>query len=68
MRSVAERIVEIGGFTEPLYVCGGVVEYFPGVLQALEALAGIPVQVVPEPMYTAAVGAALMTLREGVLS
>ena len=68
MRSVAERIAEIGGFTEPLYVCGGVVEYFPGVLQALESLAGIPVQVVPDPMYTAAVGAAMITLREGVPS
>ena len=66
IRSVAERIAEIGGFTPPIYVCGGVVEYFPGIVQALESLAGIPVQVLPEPMYTAAVGAALMTLREGV--
>lgn len=65
MRSVAERIVEIGGFCEPLYVCGGVVEFFPGVLQALESLAGIPVHAVQEPIYTAAVGAALMTLRAG---
>jgi len=68
IRSVAERIVEIGGFQPPLYVCGGVVEYFPGVVLTLESLAGVSVQVVPEPMYTAAVGVALLTLRQQVTS
>jgi (R)-2-hydroxyacyl-CoA dehydratese activating ATPase len=68
MQSIAERIVEIGGFRDPMYVCGGVVDYFPGVLTALQSLAGVPVRPVPDPMYTAAVGAALMTFRTGDVS
>ena len=68
MQSIAERIVEIGGFRDPMYVCGGVVDYFPGVLQALQSLAGVPVRAVPDPIYTAAVGAALMSLRNGEIS
>lgn len=59
LHSIAERIVEIGGFEAPLVVCGGVAEYFPGVLTALEALSGLAAQAVPEPSFTAALGAAL---------
>jgi len=59
LHSIAERIVEIGGFEAPLVVCGGVAEYFPGVLTALEAQAGVEVKLAPEPMFTAALGAAL---------
>jgi len=62
--SIATRIAEIGGFRDPLYVCGGVVEFFPGLLPALESRAGVTVQVVPDPLYTAALGVALMTLRQ----
>lgn len=68
MQSIAERIIEIGGFRDPMYVCGGVVDYFPGVLQALMSLAGVPVRAVSDPIYTAAVGAALMSLRQGDVS
>jgi activator of 2-hydroxyglutaryl-CoA dehydratase len=64
IESIAERIVEIGGFEEPLYVCGGVVEFFPGLLAAIHEGAGVTAQVVPDPMYTAALGAAMMTLRQ----
>lgn len=68
IQSIADRIVEIGGFRDPLYVCGGVVEFFPGLLAAVQARAGMSVQVVPDAMYTAALGAAMMTFREGQLS
>jgi (R)-2-hydroxyacyl-CoA dehydratese activating ATPase len=60
MHSIAERIVEIGGFEEPLVVTGGVPEYFPGVLKALAARTGMQVQAVPEPITSAALGAALL--------
>lgn len=59
MRSIAERVVEIGGLEPPLAATGGVAEFFPGVIRSLEALAGQDVRTVPEPMYTAALGAAL---------
>ncbi|HVB30165.1 MAG TPA: acyl-CoA dehydratase activase [Gemmatimonadaceae bacterium] len=63
MHSVAERIVEIGGFTHPLVVCGGVVEYFPGVLHAIQELSGIEARAVPDAIYTGALGAALKALQ-----
>ena len=63
IQSIAERVVEIGGFRDPVFVCGGVVELFPGVSAALETLAGVTVQVVPDPIYTAALGAAMMTIQ-----
>jgi predicted CoA-substrate-specific enzyme activase len=68
IQSVAERIVEIGGFHEPLYVCGGVVEFFPGLLAAMHESAGVAVQIVPDPIYTAALGAAMMTFRQEQLA
>lgn len=68
IQSIGERIVEIGGFREPLYVCGGVVEFFPGLLAALRDGSGIEVHVVPDPMYTAALGAAMMTRRQEQLA
>jgi len=68
VESIAERILEIGGFHEPTFVCGGVVEFFPGVLQALQSMAGVPVQAVADPMYTAALGAAMMTHRQRELA
>lgn len=64
MRSIAERVFEIGGFDDPVFVCGGVAEYFPGVLRAFESIAGIRVTTVPEPIFTGALGAALMVLRQ----
>lgn len=63
MHSIAERIMEIGGFEHPVVICGGVVEYFPGVLAALESQSGLTVRTVPDPIFTAALGAALRVFR-----
>ena len=68
MHSIAERILEIGGFTDPVVVCGGVAEYFPGVLRALETLAGVKVAAVPEPIFTGALGAALRIFHQPLAS
>ena len=65
MQSIAERILEIGGFEEPLVVTGGVAEYFPGVLRSLQTLSGMTVTVAPQPIYAGALGAALRVLEEG---
>lgn len=59
VRSVAQRVLELGSFTDPVVVSGGVAEYFPGVLRALESLSGLRVTTLPEPIYTGAFGAAL---------
>ena len=67
MHSIAERIIEIGGFEDPVVVCGGVVEYFPGVLEALEAQAGMKVRAVPDPIFTAALGAALQVFQPALV-
>jgi predicted CoA-substrate-specific enzyme activase len=64
MHSIAERIMEIGGFEDPVVACGGVVEYFPGVLRALEALSGTTVTAVAEPILTGALGAALRVFHQ----
>ncbi|MCC7134662.1 MAG: hypothetical protein IT352_18530 [Gemmatimonadales bacterium] len=60
MRSIAERVVEIGDLDPPVVAAGGVAEYFPGVLRAIESLAGVSVVAAPDPIYTAAHGAALL--------
>ena len=62
IRSVAERVFEIGGFDGPLVITGGVAEYFPGVLKALGEMTGLVPRVVPEPITTGALGAALHAL------
>jgi predicted CoA-substrate-specific enzyme activase len=59
IHSIAERILEIGQFVEPLVVTGGVAEYFPGVLKALASRTGMGVQAIPEPIFAGALGAAL---------
>ena len=64
MHSIAERIMEIGGFEDPVVACGGVVEYFPGVLRALETLSGVKVTAVADPIYTGALGAALRVFHQ----
>jgi (R)-2-hydroxyacyl-CoA dehydratese activating ATPase len=63
IRSVAERIFEVGELHEPLVVTGGVPEYFPGVVKALGELSGLAPRAVPEPIITGAFGAALRALR-----
>jgi predicted CoA-substrate-specific enzyme activase len=67
MHSIAERIIEIGGFVDPVVICGGVVEYFPGVLEALEAQSGMKVRAVPDPIFTAALGAALQVFQPALV-
>ncbi len=62
IRSIAERILEIGGFEDPVVVTGGVAEYFPGVLAALESLSGREVVSAPDPIFAGALGAALHAL------
>lgn len=64
IRSIAQRVVELGGFEDPIVISGGVAEYFPGVLHALESLSGLQVTTVPEPIFTGALGAALATFSD----
>jgi predicted CoA-substrate-specific enzyme activase len=63
IHSVAERIVEIGNFAEPVRVTGGVAEYFPGVLKSFAVITDLKVEAVPEPITAGALGAALEVLR-----
>ncbi len=62
MHSVAERIMEMDRLAGPVAVAGGVCEYFPGVVKALAERSGCPVEIVPEPIMTGALGAALYAL------
>jgi predicted CoA-substrate-specific enzyme activase len=62
IRSIAQRVLELGGFEGPVVISGGVAEYFPGVLRALETLSGLRVTTVSEPIFTGALGAALAVL------
>jgi predicted CoA-substrate-specific enzyme activase len=68
MHSIAERVVEIGGFDAPVKVSGGVVEFFPGVIKALNASAGVETEVLPEPIMIGALGAALKALQTATQS
>lgn len=62
IHSIAERIVEIGGFFEPLLVTGGVTEYFPGVIKSFTSITQLNAGTVPEPIMAGALGAALQAL------
>ncbi len=62
MHSIAERIVEIGQFLEPLVITGGVVEYFPGVIKAFAEITHLQPKVTPEPIMAGALGAAQLAL------
>ena len=62
MYSVADRIMEIDHLQSPVAVSGGVCEYFPGVVKALAERSGCSIEVVPEPIMTGALGAALCAL------
>ncbi|MFH1810698.1 MAG: acyl-CoA dehydratase activase [Pseudomonadota bacterium] len=62
MHSVAERIMEIGALEPPIVATGGVCEYFTGVMGALAQRCGYDVAVLPEPIMSGALGAALIGL------
>ena len=64
INSIADRVIEIGRLTDPVYVTGGVAEYFPGVLTAIAAKTGNHVEAVPQPILAGAVGAALFVFQE----
>jgi predicted CoA-substrate-specific enzyme activase len=64
INSIADRVIEIGGFTDPVMVTGGVAEYFPGVLSAIAEKTGLRVEAVPQPILVGAVGAALWVFQE----
>ena len=64
INSIADRVIEIGGFTDPVFVTGGVAEYFPGVMSAIADKTGLRVQIVPQPILVGAVGAALWVFQE----
>lgn len=64
VRSVAQRVLELGFFGSPIVVSGGVAEYFPGLLRAMESLSGMRVTTLPEPICTGAFGAALAAFTE----
>jgi activator of 2-hydroxyglutaryl-CoA dehydratase len=62
LHSIAHRILEMGAFEDPVFVCGGVAEYFPGVLRALESLSGHAIRAVPDPIFTGALGVTMKVL------
>ena len=62
MYSIADRIMEMDRLASPVFVTGGVCEYFPGVVKALAVRSGLSVEVVPEPIMAGAFGAALYAL------
>ncbi len=64
INSIADRVIEIGRLTDPVYVTGGVAEYFPGVLAAIANKTGTRVEAVPQPILAGAVGAALWVFQE----
>lgn len=64
INSIADRVIEIGRLTDPVYVTGGVAEYFPGVLSAIAAKTGTHVEAVPQPILAGATGAALWVFQE----
>jgi predicted CoA-substrate-specific enzyme activase len=65
MYSIADRILEMDRLSSPVFVTGGVCEYFPGVVKALAERSGLSVEVVPEPIMAGAFGAALYALERG---
>ncbi len=68
INSIADRVIEIGRLTDPVYVTGGVAEYFPGVLKAISEKTGLRVAAVPQPILAGATGAALWVFQEQNIS
>lgn len=59
MYAVADRILEIAAFEGAVRATGGVCEYFPGVVHALAKRMDRPIDVLPAPITSGALGAAL---------
>jgi len=60
-RAIAGRVAAMAGRTiDPPVVFAGGVALQPGMAQALEAALGLPVETAQEPLYTGALGAALL--------
>jgi predicted CoA-substrate-specific enzyme activase len=57
--SMATRSRELMALTDPLYLSGGVIEHHPVLADVFKQVLGIQAQVVPNPQYLAAYGAAL---------
>ena len=57
--SVVDRVMEMIPLAEPVLLCGGVVEYFPIVVDIFKARISGEVIVPPHPQLTGAYGAAL---------
>ena len=62
MISIADRVLEIDHLENPIYITGGVCEYFPGVVKALAERSALSVEILPEPILAGAFGAALYAL------
>ena len=63
--AIAARVAAMAGrmAAPPLWFTGGVALQ-PGMVRAMEAAFSAPVQVVPNPQYTGALGAALLARNE----
>jgi predicted CoA-substrate-specific enzyme activase len=64
MHAIADRVLEMGDIRGETWATGGVCEYFPGVVRALRERSGVEVGVLPAPITSGAVGAALFALEE----
>jgi predicted CoA-substrate-specific enzyme activase len=67
INSIADRVIEIDQLTDPVYVTGGVAEYFPGVLAAISRKTNCHVDAVPQPILAGALGAALWVFQQQTL-
>jgi len=57
--SMANRTREMMALSDPLFLSGGVIEHHPVLADVFNQVLGIQAQVVPNPQYLAAYGAAL---------
>ena len=59
--SIVSRLAKLALRTDiPVYICGGVIAYHPYLKELLAEEAGVEIQVVPEPQFMVARGAAII--------
>lgn len=63
--SIAVRARELMALVEPLYLSGGVIEHHPVLAEVFDEVLGLETQVVDNPQYLAAFGAALFAKEVG---